>query len=112
MKVINTFKSKDGNVDFYNLQFATLVYENGDYQIWKRFPKSFIHVHKNYAITELTGASKKLIDVLVSKEFSSYQHKSTLDRAIANREKGSLIAYGLNLRAGKRRKKGAIKSLP
>ena len=105
MQIINTFKCTGIAVEFYNLRYAELVYENGDYRIFKRFPKSFVHSYKNFAIAELTGASRKLIEVLISKEYASYPYNFVLDRAVANREKGSLIAHGLKLRCGKKKNK-------
>ena len=105
MKIINTFKSKDDQIEYYDLKYAKLVYENGDYRIFKRFHKSFVHTFKNYAIAELTGQSMRLIETLITKNYESYLNKFMLARVIENKEKGSNIAYRIRIRAGKRKKK-------
>lgn len=105
MKIINTFLTTGTEVKFYDLRFAKLVYENGDYRIFKRFPKSFVHTYKNWAFAELTGASRKLVDCLASGDYSPYQNKFVLDRAVANREKGGVIANSMKKEAKHRKRR-------
>jgi hypothetical protein len=48
------------------MQVDRLVYENGDFKIYKYTDKHFVHTYKNIVICERGAANKELINNLVN----------------------------------------------
>lgn len=66
MKILNTWTSNALKAKYYDEN--NLVYENGDYRIFKQWNESFIYSFKNIAFNNLAGLNKPHLDRVAKRE--------------------------------------------
>lgn len=107
--IINTQRTDGVTIIYHNLKYAIKVYENGNFRIFQVAPYQFLHVHKNYSFAKLNSKSIKLIQVLMSKNYASYQSQAVLKKAKDKIEKGEMILKNIHLERLYKKKKRAMK---
>lgn len=68
MKVLNTFSSNGIDNYYFDVTESKVVFELGEFKIYKVFDKNYLHTYKNIAVSQLCGANKDLINALYNNE--------------------------------------------
>ena len=89
MKLLNIWRTTATKREYYNE--GNLVYQNGEYRIFKQFNESFIYSFKDIAFNNLAGLNKPHLDRVARRErpIGDYSPQTFMyDRAIENLDAG------------------------
>lgn len=97
MRVLNTFTSNGIDDYYFDVTDSRIVFELGDYKIYKIFDKNFLHTYKNISVSQLCGVNKDLIKSLYDNEmnckhFLYERAKMFIDRGLSYLEKEQVLA--------------------
>jgi len=93
MKILNVWCTTPQKPAFFNPE--NLVFELGDYKIFKQYSETWLYTYKNIGINQLAGLNKAHIIALHEDKRPEGQLGFLFDRAKENKFKGILILESL-----------------
>lgn len=89
MKILNVWCTTPQKPTFYNVE--NMVFEIGEYKIFKQFSECWLYTYKNISINQLAGFNKAHLIALHEDKRPEGQQGFLFDRAKDSLKKGLLI---------------------